>query len=58
MEILTPVTYNMEISFGGRDTPTDPFPILISMNVERKLANRFKYWMLCTFFPFHIERWD
>jgi len=58
MEINPIITYNMEVSFGGRDKPNDPAPILINMNVRRNPTNRFKYWMLCQFFPFHIERWD
>ena len=58
MEITKLAIYNMEVSLGERDTPTSEFPVLMSMNIKRSLANRFKYWMLCKFFPFHIERWD
>lgn len=47
-----PKTFNLEISFGSRDC------ILISQNMKRTLVNRFRYWMLCKFFPFKIERWD
>ena len=52
MEILNLPTYNIEISFGGKDC------IIILQNVKRTLHNRFRYWMLCRFFPFKIERWD
>jgi hypothetical protein len=27
-------------------------------NVKRTLVNRFKYWILCKFFPVKIERWN
>ncbi len=44
-------TYNLEISFGGKDR------ITIFQNVKRTIINRFRYWMLAKFFPFKIERW-
>lgn len=45
-------TFNLEISLGGQNG------ILFHQNVKRTLVNRFKYWMLCKFFPFKIERWE
>ena len=44
--------FNLDISFGGSDC------IVISQNVKKSLINRFRFWMLCQFFPFKIERWD
>ena len=51
-------TYNMVISFGSNDNSDNSYPITISQNEKRTLFNRFKYWMLCQFFPFHVEKWD
>jgi len=50
-DISFPPKRNMEISFGDGE-------IIIFSNVKKTLYNRFRYWMLCKFFPFTIVRWD
>jgi len=55
---LEPQSFNMEIGFGSRDKLTNIYPLALQMNVEKKPINRFKYWMLCKFFPFTIKEWS
>ncbi len=44
--------FNFEISMGGSNA------LVFSQNVKKTLINRFRYWMLCQFFPFKVEKWD
>ena len=41
--------YNLVIMFGE--------DISIKMFVKKTRLNRFKFWMLCKFFPYKIVRW-
>ena len=43
---------NMAIALG------DAMGLCIQMTVQRTVINRFRYWMLCQFFPFKIVRWE
>ena len=43
---------NLKLSFG------DSGEMVIYQTVKKTLLNRFRYWMLCYFFPFKIEEWD
>ena len=57
--LLTPNNPSPNLEIGWGDTDKDgSFPILFSLQVKRTFINRFKYWMLCSFFPFKISRWD
>ena len=47
-----PDTNNLELGFGDDDY------IKIYMPMKRTLFNRFRYWMLCQFFPFRIIKWE
>ena len=43
---------NLELSFG------DSGEVTLLQTVKKTIVNRFKYWMLCKFFPFKIKSWD
>lgn len=48
-----PKPANLELFLGDIESPVLTFQI----RAKKSLSNRFKYWMLCEFFPFKIRKW-
>ena len=44
---------NIEIRWGD-----DPENIRFHFYAKKTTLNRIKYWLLCQFFPYRIERWE
>ncbi len=57
IKISKPPTPNFVIGFGGGKLPEE-IPMEFIFTVKKTIVNRFKYWMLCQFFPFKIQRWE
>lgn len=53
VEISLPPPSNIELTIGEGQSY-----IIIQLRSKKTLRNRFKYWMLCQFFPFKITRWE